>query len=205
MNTIHCQHCGKEFSTRRSDAKFCSNACRQQGYLGRIADYNNRVYEQQFQADQEKQGQSDTYNAELQSLQQERQALNESRARKEIEDMCKSIDSRLKRWDMELQEAAIVKTNELLKGWISKLLEFDRQSETSLDKAKWLYYEITRFNEHDKAKLPADYQHLGFIVNILVPKITAWNDQAKNIRDRYINFQLAGNLKKQLADLLEKL
>lgn len=32
-----CQHCGKEFETQRRDAKYCSNACRQQAYLVRSA------------------------------------------------------------------------------------------------------------------------------------------------------------------------
>jgi hypothetical protein len=32
-----CQHCGKEFETQRRDAKYCSNACRQQAYLTRSA------------------------------------------------------------------------------------------------------------------------------------------------------------------------
>jgi len=32
-----CGHCGREFHAQRSDAKTCSNACRQQAYLTRSA------------------------------------------------------------------------------------------------------------------------------------------------------------------------
>jgi hypothetical protein len=38
--TVHelvCEHCGKTFSARRTDAKYCCDACRQQAYLTRSA------------------------------------------------------------------------------------------------------------------------------------------------------------------------
>lgn len=32
-----CQECGKKFTPQRSDAKYCSSACRQKSYRGRVA------------------------------------------------------------------------------------------------------------------------------------------------------------------------
>jgi len=33
-----CQTCGKPFTPKRSDAKFCCNACRQKAYRGSVTD-----------------------------------------------------------------------------------------------------------------------------------------------------------------------
>ncbi len=35
-NTCSCGHCGREFKSRRTTAKFCCDVCRQSAYLGRM-------------------------------------------------------------------------------------------------------------------------------------------------------------------------
>ena len=37
VHELVCEHCGKTFSARRTDAKYCCDAHRQQGYLNRSA------------------------------------------------------------------------------------------------------------------------------------------------------------------------
>ena len=36
-----CHECGKKFTPQRSDAKYCSSACRQKSYRGRVAGSQN--------------------------------------------------------------------------------------------------------------------------------------------------------------------
>lgn len=206
---INCQYCEKEFTAKRADAKFCNNACRQQAYLERGKSYFENEKQVSQQSIHENKKAVLALRNEIKEIQEtllsETQRIQEPRILEEIGELQKRVEENIKKQRMSSINEAIDKTNGLLKKWISQLLEFDRQEEISLDKVKRICDEITLFNEFDKCNLPDDYQHLGFIENILVPKAKSWSDEIKYMRDRYINLHLSEELKNKLVDLLDKI
>lgn len=208
---INCQHCDKEFTAKRADAKFCSNACRQQAYLERGKSYlenEKQISRPEIPSVPENETLLALRN-EIKEIKQtqlaETKRIQEARILEEIGELQKRVEETIEKQKMNLINEAINKTNCLLKKWITQLLEFDRQEETSLDKVKWLCNEITQFNEFDKGALPGDYEHLGFIENILGPKAKSWSSEIRNVRYGCVNLQLSGELKNKLINLSAKI
>lgn len=194
----NCQYCNTEFTAKRTDVKFCSNACRQQAYLDR----NYRPGKKSQQTLEAKEAQLCAQKKAEEAQLAEVQRLLEAQSQKQYEDLSKSTIEYLEKKKSDSINAIVDRVNNLLKKWITQLLEFDQQEGISLRRIKWLCDEINNFSMFDKAKLSNDYKHLHFIENILTPKVKNLYKELRITREQYVSLHLAEELKSQLRDTL---
>jgi hypothetical protein len=167
----YCEACDSEYITSRSNAKYCSAACKQFAYRSRIISpmINNPIIS--------KEGQLPVN--ELQ-LQQERIRIEqENILRKSLEESTRNINEMFKKLDEDRIQRKVETANRDLKDWLKKLLDFENYDEISLYQAKSLYEKIINYKASSLYDFPPDYKYIPFINNLLIPQIESWYKQIK--------------------------
>src|ERR1035437_1266890 len=181
----YCEHCEKGFEAKRLDAKFCSGACKQQAYNHRLKTQQNKrvVIEQQEQ---------DVCTAKQIILEKqiaELKKTKETERVRRIDMLGKQMDEMFQKIKVDAIKSNIKNANYILKGWLQKLLDFDRKEETSIYIVKFLFEEIMNPINYAFKDLPLDYKYSPFLNNILIPKATIWYNEIKYTNDRYISIE----------------
>ncbi len=196
---MNCQYCQNPFEAKRTDAKFCSGACKQNAYLDRMKDYtkqketNNLLQKNQF---------AETVN-QLEQKVIEVKKIKEAQLQREQEAQLQSINEVLEKIKQDETQRNIKNTNGMLKGWIEQLLSLEQQEEVYLFKVKSLCADIIRFTDSSHfTNLPKGYKYLEFINHTLSPKVKSWYDGIKNSNERYIHLALSDELKVKFTRML---
>lgn len=195
----HCEYCNIEFIAKRFDAKFCSGACKQNAYLDRLRNFDEkRKTENLIQQNQI----AERINQLEQQL-TEAQKKKEAQLQQEQEEQSNYMNKFFETFKHDETERNKKDANKILKGWLEQILAFNQQEETYLFKVKSLCDDIIRFHRgHQFNSLPKDYQHWKFINDTLFPKANNWYNGIKNSRERYITLHLSDELKVKFTHVL---
>ncbi|MCE9538625.1 MAG: hypothetical protein K8R85_05330 [Bacteroidetes bacterium] len=204
-----CEYCNNEFKAKRTDAKFCSGACRQGAYLERIDNYyNNRNNENHNEAIRrevlfaESEKRKENQIAQIKRNKQDQEA----KMQEKIDGFKNVMNEAIENIKLMATKRIVDDANKLLKECLTQLLEFEQQDETPLYKVNWLCERITGFtNDRYYTTLPSDYKHFGFIENVLVPKMVKWYQGLKYSRERRVNVVLSDELKAKFTDVLSEI
>lgn len=221
METKQCLHCQTDFIPARSDAKFCSQSCRQMAYAERINSNNpaNEFQEASVPVNTPETIKdltlmpdvcttslpsiSDVANDELTSV--NRQEINRKKKRNAKKRWKKQqYLSRINQQIDELHEKMdFMKTNYLLKGWIEKLLEFEsRKTKVFKYELESLLQSINFSLNDEQCKISSNYNYLGFIQIVLFPKLKQVMEYIEKKNRLTFKFTIDESLRKELTDIL---
>jgi len=197
---MNCQYCQTSFEAKRTDAKFCSGACKQNAYRDRMKVYAMETeIERLLQKNQFAQTINQLEDQVIKLRQKKEVQMQQERAMQ-----LKSMNKILITIKQDAAERNIKDTNKMLKGWLEQLLSFGQQEEIYLFKIKSFCDDIIRFaNSSYFTDLPQGYTHLSFINETLLPKVKGWHDTIKDSKDCCIHLQLSDELKVKFTAILD--
>ena len=199
-HTKNCLRCSETFISKRSDAIFCSAACKQNAYLDRMREY---VMDKEAESLIQKNQFAETVN-QLEQKAIEVKKIKEAQLQQEREAELQSMNEVLEKIKQDETQRNIKDTNGMLKGWIEQLLSFEQKGEVYLFKVKSLCADIIRFIDSSHfANLPKGYKHWEFINHTLLPKVKNWYDAIKNSNERYVHLALSDELKVKFTRVLQ--
>lgn len=193
----YCEACDGEYITTRSNAKYCSAACKQFAYRSRLISpmIDNPINSKAGQLQDN----------EIQLQQESIKTEQENIMRKSFEESNLRINEMFKKLDEDRIQRKVETANRDLKDWLKKLLEFENYDEISLYQAKSLYEKIINYKASSLYDFPSDYQYIPFINNLLIPQIESWYKQIKYARERYVSQEMPMELKSKIMDVLSEI
>lgn len=194
-----CEYCNTEFIAKRSDAKFCSGACKQNAYLERVkGDHEQKKFNTLMQEYQ--------LAERIRQLEHriiEVQKKKEAQLQQERIEQSTYINNLFANFKNDEIKQHIRNTDKMLKGWLKQLLTFDKEEETYSFKVKSLCNDIICFSHSSRfSDLPEDYQHRKFMNDTLFPKINNWYNEIKYSREKCLALHLSDELKVQFTHVL---
>lgn len=206
MNTIKtitliCKCCNQEFIPTRSDAKFCSGACKQKAYNRRVKQtilkYGNNCSAQERQR-------IDRINAIEMRLEQK---LKESSIAPTpaTEDISKSMEAFFAKMKRDDENRKVEEANQRLKECLKDIIDYSQQDEIS----RWRLISLCNSIERNLGTriflLPVGYNYTSFINDTLLPKVLNLRNEIIKSNERYVKMELHEFLEKQIIEILSQL
>ncbi len=201
ITTKNCQCCHYEFQAKRSDAKFCSGACKQYEYLKREKSKIIQNESEKVQIETELSDRLRELQKKIAELVEEREAKKQL----QIDEHKKIFEETLEKIRNDRIQSEMVYANSILKGWFLKLLDFDDQKEVYKYKVKSFYEGMINSYDNTFASLSIEYKYLPFINYTLIPKVKRWYEKLNHLGERYISIELSTEFRKEITDILSEI
>jgi hypothetical protein len=169
-----CICCDTSFESKRPDAKYCSNACRQYEYR-RNVDF--RLWHEELQRIHEL---NELKKAEA-NRKREEEAKAKAKAQQEalVKFYSEKMKENIKRLESFKLEMDIQRANYRLENWLEGISDLCVSRKYDTFNAHNLFSKILAYKQQSIHQLPLNYKYANFINNILIPSIEEFVDHSK--------------------------
>ncbi|MBK9477840.1 MAG: hypothetical protein KA450_01375 [Bacteroidia bacterium] len=200
ISKLKCDCCEKEFSATRSDAKFCSAACKQRVHnkrirLGKLSE----SIEQCHQAEKNLENQKAKYaQFELDKKAEQEQFLQ---IQKEFGQKIIDLKNQFKIDDEKRKKDFADRT---LKGWLEKIMRCAEYEEIRCGSLLIILNQIKRKFTDESYSFPIDYKHYNFVNFTLKACLDIWIHETDNADEHYVSFSIPEEILKDFEGIVQQ-
>ena len=197
----NCELCTKEFSTTRSDTKFCSTPCKQRAY-------NRRIKIGDLKASTEKSHQADQKLEEIKANEVQ-QELDKKAKQEQFLHIQKEYDQKLldlkNEFKIEDEKRKLDFANRTLKGWLERIMKCAEYEEIGRTRLLHSLNQIKRDFNNDYYRFPKNFEHNSFVNFTLKACVDIWIHETDNSEERYLSFSIPEEILKIFDGIVEEI
>ncbi len=190
----NCQYCDVSFLAKRSDAKYCSQTCRQLGYMKRIEESDNWIFYEDEKINEDK-----IRDVKLKKYIEKQKVLiiNEI-VLLNPDQRKKTIAAHEKRINRVIKENRI---DEALKKCIFDLHKLEQKRDIKVHEVSKISVRIRTVWDKENPILPGYYRHANFILFKLFSNLEEVIKANRNTPRNKFHFDLGEEFRREMSDV----
>ncbi|HRH02369.1 MAG TPA: hypothetical protein PLN13_06250 [Bacteroidia bacterium] len=195
-----CQFCRKDFTPSRSDAKFCSGACKQKAYNRRIKDTILKYGKNCSEKEKQKIDMLNELECRVNKILEQKAATATQLQATKI-----NFDDFMAQVNIESEKRNMDFTNQRLKVCLIQIMDHSKKEKVAGSLLRILLNSINRKMGSDIYPLPHNYKYRSFILNWLLPSLSRISKKLIYVKEHFIHFELSDEIKLRIEEILKEI